>query len=163
MLQRPSWEANSSSASQEIPRILWNPMVQYCIYKSWPPVPILSQPNVVHASPFRFLKSHCNIVIPSLPGSPKWSPALRSPNQNLVYTSLSPIRASYMARPSHSSWRRTVHVLCKNWRNIDHWTVTWNKLNFKRNQTTVWLMWSFYGRLSLGSCCLKGRDQWDAL
>jgi len=33
MEQVPSWEANSFSASQEVPRILWNNMkVQYCIH-----------------------------------------------------------------------------------------------------------------------------------
>jgi len=31
--QNPFWEANKFSASQEIPRILWNPEVQYHIHK----------------------------------------------------------------------------------------------------------------------------------
>jgi hypothetical protein len=38
MEQSPSWEANRFSASQEIPRVLWNPKVHYSTHKSPPPV-----------------------------------------------------------------------------------------------------------------------------
>jgi hypothetical protein len=63
MEQRPSWEANSFSASQEIPRILWNPEGHYSIHKSPPPVSILSQLNPVHA-PSHVLKTYFNIILP---------------------------------------------------------------------------------------------------
>jgi len=100
--QSPSWEANRFASGQEIPRILWNRKVHYRIHKCPPPTPVLSQLDTVHNLTSHFLKIHLNIILPSTPGSPKWSLALRFPHRNPVYAS--PLRHTcYMPRPIHSS------------------------------------------------------------
>ena len=97
----PSWEANWFAASQEIPRILWNPKVHYRTHKRPPLVPILGQPNPVHVTTSHPLEIHPNIIHPSTPMSPQWSLSLRFPHQEPIRPPLL-THTRHMPSPSHS-------------------------------------------------------------
>ena len=99
MVQSPSWEANWFAARNEIPRISRNPKVHYRTHKLPPPVSILGQPNPVHISTSYLLEIHSNIIHPSTPMSPQWSPSLRFPHQDSIHPLSSPIRATCPAHP----------------------------------------------------------------
>ena len=92
--QSPSWEANWFAASQEIPRILWNPKAHYRTHKRPPPLPILGQPNPVYIPTSNLLEIHPNIIHPSTPRSHQWSLSLRCPHQDPIRPLSSPISAT---------------------------------------------------------------------
>ena len=72
MQHSPSGEANSFSASQKIPRILWKPKVLRHVHNSPPIVSFLSQINPEHSSPHDvprrstlILSIHLHLCVPS--------------------------------------------------------------------------------------------------
>jgi hypothetical protein len=56
-----SWDAASCAATQEFPNILWSLNIHYCVHKSPPLVPILSQINPGHTTPSYLYKMHLKL------------------------------------------------------------------------------------------------------
>jgi len=72
-------------------------------------VPICPYPEPSRSSPCTHVslpEDPSNIILPSTPGSPKWSPSLRFPHQNPCIRLFSP-HTCYMSRPSR--WSRFKH------------------------------------------------------
>jgi hypothetical protein len=95
-----SWEANSPSATQ-IPYILWNPKVHYCIHKCLTSVPILSQINTVPAFSSYVLRIHFNIIFPS---APRFHSSLFPSDLPTKILLISCLHTCHMPHPPHSSW-----------------------------------------------------------
>ena len=97
MEQSPSWQTNRSSASYEIPCILWHQKAHHHIHKCPFPALVLSQINPFHA-PSHFLKIHFNITFSYMHGLPSglFLPGL--PTKMLYEPFLSPICAT---SPAH--------------------------------------------------------------
>ena len=91
------------AASQEIPRISRNPKVHYRTHKRPPPVSILGQPNPVHIPTSHLLEICPNIIHPSMPRSPQWSPSLRFPHQDPIHPPLL-THTRHMPSPSRYIW-----------------------------------------------------------
>jgi hypothetical protein len=88
MEQSPSWEANSSSAGQEIPHILRNTEVRYRLHKFPSPVHILSQYNPVHAPRYVTYRRSISMFSSRVRLRLRRGPfPLMSPHQNPVCTS----------------------------------------------------------------------------
>jgi hypothetical protein len=65
----PSWEPNTSLATQQIPSILWNQKVRYHVHKLPSLVLVPSQINPVHILQSCFFKIRFNIILPPTPKS----------------------------------------------------------------------------------------------
>jgi hypothetical protein len=92
-MKQNHWEADSHSATEDIPRLLWNPNNHYRVHKSPPLDPVLSQINPVHV--LTIFKIHSNIILPSTPASPRRCSPFMFSDQNVVRISLLS-RACYM-------------------------------------------------------------------
>jgi len=96
MEQNSYWEANSCSASQEIPCLLCNPKFHFRAHNISLLFSVLNHESPVHKFPPHFSNTHSNIILLSVPVSPKWSLPFRFPDQNFVHI-------SHLSHPSYIS------------------------------------------------------------
>jgi len=83
-----------TSASQEIPRILYNPEVHHRVHNGPQLVPILSHMNPFHTLPTHFPKIHPNIILPSTLRSSEWSLTVRLSDQDIYVFLIFPMRVT---------------------------------------------------------------------
>jgi hypothetical protein len=62
MEKSASWEPASRSATEEGPKVLWNPKFHYSVHESPQLIPILSHISPVHNTPSYFSKINFNII-----------------------------------------------------------------------------------------------------
>ena len=91
MEQSPSWEANRFPASQEIPRIVWNPKF-IIVFTSARHLSLSWATSIQSNPPTHYLKIYLNITLPSTPGFPSGFPT-----KTLYKPHPSPIRATFPA------------------------------------------------------------------
>ena len=102
---------------KKFPTFHGTPKVHYRTYKRPPPVSILGQPNPVHIPTSHLLEIHPNIIHPSTPMPPQWSPSPRFPSKTLTPPSphpyaphAQPISFFSILSPAQYLVRRTNHL-----------------------------------------------------
>jgi hypothetical protein len=89
----PCWEAASCAATQEFTNNWWNPTVHYLVHKSHPLIPILSQTDLIHITPFCLSKICFSIILLPISRYSLCSPFWIS-YQRLAFIPLFPISAT---------------------------------------------------------------------
>jgi hypothetical protein len=152
MEQSPSWESNSHSASQEIPRLLWKPKVHYRVHRSRQLAPVMILMNPVHTLPNYFSKIHSNIILPPTLMHSEWSLPFRFPTIIFMHFSshpsilhVHPFHLPWFDRPNNIWW--SIHHILSNLpsitilsifgRHYRSYTVDTTSVNKPRNRTAV--------------------------
>jgi hypothetical protein len=143
-----SWEAKRFAASQEIPRILWNPKIHYRTHKCPPPVPNPTQFVPVHTLTSHFLKIqlnyHCalfNITQERRSQLYRTSSSLL-PNRKLPPLLLTAINNNAFGPTSYFIPYTVIPILTHNYFFLSNYsTIHSSQCNAQRTQITSVLIW----------------------
>jgi len=118
--QRPSWDANSSSHSQEIPYTLWNLKVHYSVHNTLPLGPLLHQINTIQAPhPMYVFKTHFTVIL-------QYTPVFQGVSFLEVYSSKPSVQCSSPPNMTRAPPVLILHILITQalhmWRGQQSWS-----------------------------------------
>jgi hypothetical protein len=118
----PCWEADSRSATQEFPCLLWNPNFHDRVHKRPPPLPIQGHMNSVNFSEIYF-----NIIPPPTSRSSWWPLSVGFPTKTPHIFSFSPARVTCPSYPILLTW--------------SFWSFLWKSTSYEPPCYAIWFLY----------------------
>jgi len=149
MEQSSSWETRSNLCSQEIPHLLCNLKVHYCVHSTSSLVSVLSEINPFHNFATCFTKIHFNIILPSTSRFPNSLPLEFSYQNFFMHFSSLPCVLHALTISSSLTWSPSLHLVKRITKKKRSYII------FFVTSMLWWLNWGVWGGRSIYHACEK--------